>query len=98
MNAMNGIAGSIVRTYIHQAGVQPAQQAVQEQAAARSTAGRSRSDSVSLSRTTQELARLREATITAPDVRADRVLALKQAIRDGTYQIEAGTLAAKLLR
>lgn len=32
-----------------------------------------------------------------PDVRSDRVEALKQKIRSGTYQVDAGAVAEKLL-
>jgi negative regulator of flagellin synthesis FlgM len=55
------------------------------------------SDSVEISSRSRELARARQAVDAAPDVRADKVAAIKQRIEDGTYSVSPQALASKLL-
>ena len=55
-----------------------------------------RPDAASLSAEAQEILRARRAAQEAPDVRADRVAALRQQIQDGTYQVDAQSLARRL--
>jgi len=54
-------------------------------------------DGVSISDTARSLAAARKAVADAPDVREDRVSALKAAIADGTYTVDSRNLASKLL-
>ena len=54
-------------------------------------------DAVSLSDTARSLSAARKAVADAPDVREDRVSALKAAIADGTYSVDSRNLASKLL-
>jgi negative regulator of flagellin synthesis FlgM len=56
-----------------------------------------RSDSVELSDGAEYLRRAREEAAAAPDVRAERVAAIKDQIQAGTYQIDDTALAEKLL-
>lgn len=58
---------------------------------------RSSSDSVEISERSRELARARQAVDAAPDVRADKVAAIKKSIEDGTYSVSPEMLAQKLL-
>jgi negative regulator of flagellin synthesis FlgM len=55
-------------------------------------------DSVSISETARSLSAAHKAVAEAPDVRADRVSAIKAAIADGSYTIDSRALAAKLLK
>jgi negative regulator of flagellin synthesis FlgM len=55
-------------------------------------------DAVSLSATGRSLAAARKAVTDAPDVREDRISAIKAAIADGTYSVDSRTLATKLLK
>ena len=57
----------------------------------------SRADSVVLSENARSLAAAREAVQQAPDVRAEKVDAIKQRVTDGTYNVPASVLARKLL-
>ena len=65
-----------------------------EHAAARRA---SRPDSVTLSANARSLVAAREAVNAAPDVREDKVAAIKQRISDGTYSVPAHVLARKML-
>ena len=60
------------------------------------TAG-SASDAVSLSEQAKTLASARQAVESAPDIRQDKVDAIKQAISDGTYSVSARQLARKMI-
>jgi negative regulator of flagellin synthesis FlgM len=53
-------------------------------------------DAASLSPEAQELLRARRAAQEAPDVRAERVAALRQQILDGTYRVDEQALAKRL--
>jgi negative regulator of flagellin synthesis FlgM len=55
-------------------------------------------DAVSISDKARSLAGAHKAVANAPDVREDRVSALKAAIADGTYSVDSRNLAAKLLK
>jgi negative regulator of flagellin synthesis FlgM len=54
-------------------------------------------DMVSISDTGRSITAARKAVAAAPDVREDRVSALKAAIADGSYSVDSRALAAKLL-
>jgi flagellar biosynthesis anti-sigma factor FlgM len=54
-------------------------------------------DSVTLSDGAKSLAAARDAVKNAPDVRNDKVSAIKQQVSDGTYQVPAKVLARKML-
>jgi negative regulator of flagellin synthesis FlgM len=54
-------------------------------------------DAVSISDTARSLAAAHRVVGDAPDVREDRISALKSAIADGTYSVDSRRLAAKLL-
>jgi negative regulator of flagellin synthesis FlgM len=56
-----------------------------------------RPDRVELSDDAEHLRRTREEAAAAPDVRAERVAALKEQIQAGAYQIDDTALAEKLL-
>jgi len=60
------------------------------------TAG-SASDAVSFSDQAKTLVAARQAVDSAPDVRQDKVDAIKQAIADGTYSVSARELARKMI-
>jgi negative regulator of flagellin synthesis FlgM len=55
------------------------------------------SDSVEISDLARELAKARQAVDAAPDVRSDKVAAIKKRIEDGTYSVSPELLARKLL-
>jgi len=55
------------------------------------------SDSVEISDLSRELSKARQAVDAAPDVRADKVAAIKKRIEDGTYSVSPELLARKLL-
>lgn len=54
-------------------------------------------DTVEISDRSRELARARQAVDAAPDVRSDKVAAIKKSIEDGTYSVSPQLLAQKLL-
>jgi negative regulator of flagellin synthesis FlgM len=54
-------------------------------------------DAVSISDKARSLSAAHKAVADAPDVREDRVSALKAAIADGTYSVNSRNLASKLL-
>lgn len=63
---------------------------------ARNAGGAPRTDQVSLSATAQSFARVMESVHQQPDVRAERVTALRARIADGTYGIDAHLIAQRL--
>lgn len=73
-----------------------AQKPAPEQRAA-DKADKPQGDSVQLSDQAQSMQRLEENIAKAPSVNEDRVAALKAAIADGSYQINAERLADKIL-
>ncbi|RME67977.1 MAG: flagellar biosynthesis anti-sigma factor FlgM [Nitrospirae bacterium] len=54
-------------------------------------------DSVHLSDKARKVEELRKAVDAVPEVRQDRVQALKRAIQEGTYRIDAEKIAQKML-
>ena len=54
-------------------------------------------DSVSLSNQAHALGRLEQAIQSSPDVNEAKVEALKQAVADGSYQMDSGSIADKML-
>jgi negative regulator of flagellin synthesis FlgM len=55
-------------------------------------------DTVTLTNSARSLQKIEEAIAKAPVINASKVAAVKQAINSGTYQINAGQVAAKLLQ
>jgi negative regulator of flagellin synthesis FlgM len=55
-------------------------------------------DQVTLTDSARSLQRIEEAVAKAPVVNAAKVATIKQAVHSGTYQIDAGRVAAKLLQ
>lgn len=55
-------------------------------------------DAVSLGDGAERLRNLEAAVAVAPEVDLERIAALKQAIADGSYQIDTGKLAEKLIQ
>lgn len=56
------------------------------------------SDTVELSPEARNLARLQQALADQPDIDEARVEALRQQVEDGTYQVDANSLAASILQ
>jgi negative regulator of flagellin synthesis FlgM len=54
-------------------------------------------DRVDLSIRSKELKRIEEVVASAPDVRAERVEALKKLIEDGKYEVDSKALAQKMI-
>jgi negative regulator of flagellin synthesis FlgM len=55
-------------------------------------------DTVTLTNSARSLQKIEEAVAKAPVVNAAKVAAVKQAVNSGTYQINAGQVADKLLQ
>ena len=55
-------------------------------------------DQVTLTGSARTMQKLADAVATAPAVDAAKVAAVKQAIQNGTYQVDAARVAAKMLR
>jgi negative regulator of flagellin synthesis FlgM len=55
------------------------------------------SDTVEISNRSRELARARQAVDATPEVRTEKVAAIKKRIEDGTYTVSPRLLARKLL-
>jgi negative regulator of flagellin synthesis FlgM len=55
-------------------------------------------DHVTLTDSARSLQKIEEAVAKAPVVNAEKVAAVKQAISSGTYKIDAGRVAGKLLK
>jgi negative regulator of flagellin synthesis FlgM len=88
-------AQSAARTYVQNADASGVSQARAK--SAEKAASPSRVDSVVLSENARSLAAAREAVQQAPDVRTEKVDAIKQRVTDGTYNVPASVLARKLL-
>jgi len=54
-------------------------------------------DHVEISPAAVELHRLMDAANAAPEVRADRVASLRQAVKNGTYAVDDAELAGRLI-
>jgi len=61
-------------------------------------AGSQTSDQVTLTNSARSLQKLSEAVAQSPVVDAAKVASVKQAVDSGTYQIDAGSIADKMLR
>jgi negative regulator of flagellin synthesis FlgM len=90
-------ANSAARTYVQNAEVAGANSAAKAKSAEQGANKASRADSVTLSADARSLAAARDAVQQAPDVRAEKVDAIKQSVADGTYSVPASVLARKLL-
>lgn len=55
-------------------------------------------DHVTLTESARSMQRIEEAVAKTPVVNAEKVAAVKQAIGSGTYKIDAGRVAGKLLK
>jgi negative regulator of flagellin synthesis FlgM len=55
-------------------------------------------DHVTLTDSARSLQKIEEAVAKAPVVNADKVAAVKQAVSSGTYTVDAGRVAGKLLQ
>src|SRR6202142_531270 len=58
----------------------------------------SKTDQVSLSGAAKELIKLKEIVNSMPDVRADKVEALKNSIASGSYNVKRSEVAGKLIK
>jgi negative regulator of flagellin synthesis FlgM len=56
-----------------------------------------KSDQVHLSGKAKELAELKQVINQMPEIRTDKVEALKKAIQEGTYQVDSMKIAGKML-
>src|SRR5215207_4428827 len=90
-------AQSAARTYVQKTEVSGANSAAKAKSADKATGQASRADSVVLSADARSLAAAHEAVQQAPEVRAEKVDAIKQRVTDGTYHVQANVLARKLL-
>jgi len=66
--------------------------------AERASAPAQSSDQLSLTTSAQLLKELNDVVAATPEVDATRVEAIKQAIADGSYQVDAGRIADQLLK
>jgi negative regulator of flagellin synthesis FlgM len=57
-----------------------------------------KADSVELSDAARAMTRASQAVANAPDVREDRVAAIKASLADGTYSVDSRALAQKMAR
>ena len=55
-------------------------------------------DHVTLTDSARSLQKIEEAVARTPVVNADKVAAVKQALRSGTYKVDAGRVAGKMLK
>jgi negative regulator of flagellin synthesis FlgM len=94
MNIRDVNAAAIARTYTRQAGTADGGAG---RTGMHGVDARPRTDSVSLSSTRHEVMSAQSAALAQPDVRADKVAALKQQIAAGTYNVDTQTLAARML-
>jgi negative regulator of flagellin synthesis FlgM len=70
----------------------------QGEASAAGTPAAQTGDTVTLTDSARSLQKIEEAVARAPVVNASKVAAVKQAIHSGTYQVDAGRVAEKLLQ
>ncbi len=83
--------------YLFQTGEVQGPQAREAAGGAAEARSATQSDSVNLSPDAQLVRKAAEAAAQAPDVRSDRVQALRDQIAKGEYTVDAGKLADKLL-
>jgi negative regulator of flagellin synthesis FlgM len=70
----------------------------QSEAPAAAPAASTTGDTVTLTNSARSLQKIEEAVAKAPVVNASKVAAVKQSINSGTYKINAGRVADKLLQ
>jgi negative regulator of flagellin synthesis FlgM len=99
MNSINPVAAqNISRTYVHTAdATQGAGTAKPHHGHHHTAASQQGADTVSLSDDAKSLAAARQAVESAPDVRDQKVAAIKQRVEDGTYSVPSRVLAQKML-
>lgn len=100
MSSIDRIVGqNAASTYIQNADAARGANASQPAArvAAAQQRGQRAADEVTLSDTARKMASAHEAVKAAPDVRQDKVDAIKQQIDSGTYQVSARVLAQKMV-
>ncbi|MGW8187017.1 MAG: flagellar biosynthesis anti-sigma factor FlgM [Desulfobacterales bacterium] len=83
-----------ITPYVNQV-LQNAQAAETEDEKGRANVGE---DNVKLSQSARDLQRAQRALQDMPDIREDKVAALKQQIENGTYDIRADKIAANMLK
>ena len=71
---------------------------VQQNAQAAETEGENRRDNVELSQSARDLQSAQKALQDLPDIREDKVAALKQQIENGAYHIRTDKIAANMLK
>jgi negative regulator of flagellin synthesis FlgM len=54
-------------------------------------------DKVSLSEASRDMQTAKEAVASSPDVRAEKVSEIKQAVENGRYELDAGKVAEKMI-
>jgi negative regulator of flagellin synthesis FlgM len=101
MNNIDRISHEAARTYLQStdaARTAAAQISAHRAAASARARGQAHTtDTVEFSDTARSLAAARQVVDAAPDVRTDKVEAIKNKIADGTYQVPARVLARKML-
>jgi negative regulator of flagellin synthesis FlgM len=99
MSSINRIAGqTAASTYIQNADAASNAAGAQQQAKTSHTQrGHRAADQVTLSDAARQMAAAHDAVKAAPDVRQDKVDAIKQQIDSGTYQVSAHVLARKMV-
>jgi negative regulator of flagellin synthesis FlgM len=98
--SINGINGqNAASTYIQNAdaGRTASANAAQQGARAQQRGTARAADEVTLSDGARSLAAAQEAVKSAPDIRDEKVAAIKQQIETGTYQVSAHVLARKMV-
>jgi negative regulator of flagellin synthesis FlgM len=58
---------------------------------------RSQDDRVSLSNASKDMQAAEDAVAATPDVREEKVSAIKQAVENGTYEVDPGKIADKMI-
>lgn len=58
---------------------------------------RIQNDKVSLSEASKDMQTAEQAVASSPDMRAEKVNEIKQAVADGLYEIDAGKVAEKMI-
>ena len=92
---INGISSSRVHVPADESQVK---QAVEQQPANTETGKSSTADTVSISDNAAQLGKLGNTVDTGPVVDMQRVEQVKQAISDGTYEVDATKIADKLMQ
>lgn len=70
---------------------------LKKKTALKETASVGKSDSLVLSGKAQELNFAKEQVLKSPEVRADKILELKERIAQGNYQVSGNDIAAKII-